>query len=335
MNNIRNKLHSFVAWRLKSFGCHFYKTKLTTMKKPIFSIIILLFFLLWSSSCEDTPSQVTDERPNIIVIMGDDMGFSDLGCYGAEIETPNLDRLAYHGLRFKHFYNMAKCDPTRASMITGLYEGNERAISFVSLLRDAGYSAMMSGKEHFAKWVPQHCYFNETFEKSLTFWATTEYFVPPNDSFQRPFFLNGTQIAPAQIEADREPKYKTDFITDYALRWLDEMLGRDQPFFLLLPYHVAHYPLQARPEDIAKYRGQYKIGWDSLRQQRFTKMQQLGVLDGHAQLSPAEGNTNRFRGSSHDGWEEIRKQWPTYYPWSSLSEAEKDKKDLEMLFLRP
>jgi arylsulfatase A-like enzyme len=271
-----------------------------------------------------------DKRPNIVLIMGDDIGFSDIGCYGAEINTPNLDRLAKGGIRFKQFYNMAKCNPTRSSLFTGHYYGNEKSISFVPLLREAGYSAMMSGKEHFDPWVPKDCYFANTFENSLTFWATTEYFVPPSGEFQRPFFLNGKQLKASEIEAEIEPKNKTDFITDYGLRWLDQMLERDKPFFLLLPYHAAHYPLQARPEDIEKYRGKYLKGWDKIRTERFERMKKMGILEADCKLSPPEGNTNKFRRASERGWEEIRTKFPKYYPWDSISEEEKDKKDLEM-----
>ncbi|MEL6924330.1 MAG: arylsulfatase [Bacteroidota bacterium] len=277
----------------------------------------------------NTQNQQKDTRPNIVLIMGDDIGFSDLGCYGSEIATPNLDRLARNGLRFQRFYNMAKCNPTRSTMITGLYEGNERALSFVPLLRAAGYSAIMSGKEHFDNWVPKDCYFANTFENSLTFWATTEYFVPPSGKFERPFYLNGKELAAHEIEAEILPKYKTDFITDYGLKWLDEVMKRDQPFFFLLPYHSAHYPLQARPEDIAKYHGRYKKGWDAIRHERFERMKKLGVIAETTQLAPPSSNTNRFRGHPK-GFDALREAFPKYVPWTELTEAEKDKKDLEM-----
>ena len=293
-----------------------------------FALLFSVFVVL--TGCSDQPEHTPDDRPNIVLIMGDDIGYSDLGCYGSEIQTPNLDRLAAGGMRFRTFYNMAKCNPTRSTLITGLYDGNEQAISFVPLLRDAGYSAMMSGKEHFDRWVPQDCYFAETFENAFTFWATTEYFVPPADTFQRPFYLNGRKLHHRDIEAEKLPKYKTDFITDYALRYLDTMLDRDQPFFLMLPYHAAHYPLQARPEDIQKYRGKYLKGWDHIRSERFARMQEMGILDAQTIMSPGESNTNRFRGSSHGGWEEIRAKFSQYYAWDSMSEEEKDEKDLEM-----
>lgn len=292
--------------------------------------ILVLACLLQSCAPKAEEKEEAKRPPNIVLIMGDDMGYSDLGCYGAEIQTPNLDRLATGGMRFKQFYNMAKCNPTRSTLITGLYKGNDQAISFVPLLKDAGYSTAISGKEHFDKWVPQDCYFAETFDKSFTFWATTEYFVPPSGEFQRPFYLNGEEVSPSEIEAEILPKYKTDFITDLGLKWLDEMLQKDNPFFLFLPYHVAHYPLQARPEDIAKYQGKYLKGWDKIREERFRKMKEIGLLNKDVVLSPAEGNSNQFRGSSHKGWDDIRTQWPSYYEWDSMTEKEQEDKDLEM-----
>lgn len=301
----------------------FKQTKFQWLVLPL----LLTFINCTSPKVADTTSQ--EKPPNIVLIIGDDIGYSDLGCYGSEIQTPNLDRLAKNGMRFKQFYNMAKCNPTRSTLITGLYKGNERSISFVPLLREAGYSAVMSGKEHFDSWVPKDCYFAETFEKSFTFWATTEYFVPPSGVFERPFYLHGKEVSADEIEAEILPKYKTDFITDYALKWLGEMMEKDQPFFLLLPYHAAHYPLQARPEDIAKYQGKYKKGWDHIRAERFERMKAMGILEADCKLSPPEDNSNKFRGHPK-GFDKIRKKFPTYYPWDSMTEKEQDEKDLEM-----
>ena len=130
----------------------------------------------------------------------------------------------------------------------------------------------MSGKEHFDPWVPDYCSAENVFDHSITYWATTEYFEPPSGQFERPFFLEGKEIAADEIEYEKAPMYKTDFLTDYALKWLDEAFEKTDPFFLYLPYHSAHFPLQARPEDIENYRGKYLKGWDQIRQERFARM---------------------------------------------------------------
>jgi arylsulfatase A-like enzyme len=263
------------------------------------------------------------EKPNIVLIMADDMGFSDIGCYGSEIKTPNIDQLANYGLRFKTFYNMAKCNPTRSSMLTGQYKGGNGAVHLAHLTKQAGYYNIMSGKEHFDKWVPEYCKAENVFDHSFYFWATTEYFRPPSGEFEKPFFLEGREIKADEIEYEKAPMYKTDFITDYALKWLDEAFGKEYPFFLYLPYHAAHYPLQARPEDIEKYRGKYLKGWDQLRAERFEKMKKQGVLSQNAKLSEPEGNLNKLRGP-------LIPDYTDYYPWEGLSAAKKDSLDLEM-----
>jgi arylsulfatase len=279
--------------------------------------IFALSVNLFSCSAPDV------KKPNIILIMADDIGYSDIGCYGGEINTPNIDRLAKTGVRFTTFYNMAKCNPTRSSLLTGLYQGGNGAVHLAQITKSAGYHNIMSGKEHFDNWVPDYCKAENVFDHSFTFWATTEYFLPPSGKFSRPFFLEGKELDASEIYHEKAPMYKTDFITDHALKWLAEAFEKDGPFFLYLPYHVAHYPLQARPEDIEKYRGKYKIGWDSLRAQRFERMQKIGILPENAKLSPPEGNLNKSRGP-------LVPEYTDYYPWESLSEAQKDSLDLEM-----
>ncbi|MEP0366893.1 MAG: arylsulfatase [Cyclobacteriaceae bacterium] len=278
-------------------------------------VVLLLTFIF--ASCAER------KRPNIILIMGDDIGFSDIGSYGGEIETPNLDRLANEGLRFTSFYNMAKCNPTRSSLLTGLYTGGNGAVHLAHLTKKAGYSNIMTGKEHFDSWVPEYCKAENVFDHSFYFWATTEYFLPPSGAFERPFFLDGRELNANEIKYEKSPMYKTDFITGYALRWLDEAFQKTEPFFLYLPYHAAHYPLQARPEDIKKYREKYLKGWDKIRKERFEKMQNLGVLPDNAKLSPAQNNLNKFRGP-------YIPEYTDYYPWNGLSDAQKDSLDLEM-----
>jgi arylsulfatase len=228
-------------------------------------------------------------------------------------------------MRFTTFYNMAKCNPTRSSLLTGLYKGGVGAVHLAQLTKQAGYHNIMSGKEHFDKWVPDYCKAENVFDHSFYFWATTEYFRPPAGEFERPFYLEGREISADEIEYEKAPMYKTDFITDYALNWLDEAFSEkpEDPFFLYLPYHAAHYPLQARPEDIAKYRGKYRKGWDKLRAERFARMQELGVLPPNTRLSEAEGNLNKLRGP-------LIPDYTDYRPWDSLSAAQQDSLDLEM-----
>lgn len=268
-------------------------------------------------------------KPNIILIVGDDIGFSDIGCYGSEIETPNLDRLGNNGIRFTQFYNMAKCNPTRSSLLTGLYFGDHRAASLPQMIKQAGYTTLASGKEHFDGWVPDRCYFRNSFERSFYFWAINEYHIPPDSTFQNPFVMGNKELEISEIEYEKEPFFKTDVLTDYALRFVDGALSEEKPFFLYLPYHVAHYPLQARPEDIAKYRGTYRKGWDKVRQARFERMKAYGLFPEDTRLSEPTGNVNKFRGHP-SGDEDIREKIPLYRPWDSLTEDEKDKLDLEM-----
>ena len=296
----------------------------------LFAITMALFCSILCAGCSDKPYSVAeDSRPNIILIMADDMGYSDIGCYGSEIETPNLDRLAENGLRFRTFYNMAKCNPTRSTLLTGQYFGDQSAASLNGVLRDNGYTTIYCGKEHFDNWVPEHCYAKNVADYSFYYWAINQFHIPPDKKFQNPYFSGNTKLNLEDICVKEKPFYKTDVITDYAVSYIDSALNHGQPFFLYLPYHVAHYPLQARPEDIAKYRGKYKVGWDTIRQRRYQKMKAIGLLTDKYILTGPTGNINRFRGAP-GGDPEIRENIPLYRPWNSLSEKEKDDLGLEM-----
>ena len=283
-------------------------------------LLSLTLCLLGMSALEGT------DQPNVILIVADDIGFADLGSYGSEIQTPNLDKLAYGGLRFTNFYNMSKCETTRSALHTGRFlEGKniENAIPFSTVMSQAGYYTAMVGKEHFRTWVPARCFAVNAFEDSFVFWKINSFFVrPETGKFEYPFRLNGVPIAPEDMDVRQEPIFKTDVMTNYALNFIDNAYDQKKPFLLYLPYHVAHYPLQARPEDIAKYRGKYKVGWDKIREQRFQRQKELGVISAETELSPPEGNINKFRGPYRDN---IYK----YRPWDSLDEAEKDELDLE------
>ncbi len=300
-----------------------YKTKKT-------QYFITASIVLTSVACDQQSKQNQQaQQPNIILIMGDDMGFSDLGCYGAEIKTPNLDNLANNGLRFRTFYNSAKCNPTRSSLLTGLYNGDERAQSMSTLIGNNGYVTAMCGKEHFDQWIPKHCYAENSFDHSFTYWAISEYLIPPDSTFQHPFRLNGKVLEIDEVKVNNERFYKTDVVTDYAMQFIDSALTKDKPFFLYLPYHVAHYPLQALPEDIQKYRGKYRVGWDTIRKRRYEKMMELGIINEKYKLSEPTDNIHKTRGHP-PGWEEIREDIPKYRPWNTLSDKEKEELDLEM-----
>jgi arylsulfatase A-like enzyme len=155
------------------------------------------------------------------------------------------------------------------------------------------------------------------------YWTINSYFVPLSGKFEHAFTLNGKELEVSDLVVNKKHLYKTDMVTDYALGFLDKAKTQNKPFFLYLPYHSAHYPLQARAEDIAKYRGKYKKGWDLIRQERFERQKELGVIPADCNLSPPEDNINKFRGPFLGS---IYK----YRPWDTLSEQEQDDLDLEM-----
>jgi arylsulfatase A-like enzyme len=261
---------------------------------------ILASFLLAALSGRLTQAAEA-ARPNIIVILVDDMGFSDLGCYGSEIPTPNLDALAANGLRFTQFYNTGRCCPTRAALMTGLYshqtgvghmmengnapgyEGhlNDHCATFAEVLGPAGYFTAMTGKWHVGQHdgVTPH---SRGFERNLTAAAGGFYQAgSPNAKL----FLNGGSI---ENDDPRLPKnwYTTDLWTTFGLKFIDEAREAKKPFFLYLAHNAPHFPLQAPAEDIAKFRGKYKAGWDALGEARYKKQQELGIVDSAWKKAP-------------------------------------------------
>lgn len=242
-----------------------------------------------------------DDRPNIVLIMVDDMGFSDLGSYGGEIETPNLDRMAEQGIRFTNFYNTSKCFPTRASLMTGLYahqvgmgdtHGTIRnGVTIAEVLREAGYRTLMTGKWHGDE-NPYDRGFDRYF--GLVDGAVNHF----NPGLQRPGEPPPAKKTPGnrrkwaiddEVYLPYTPPnpdfYSTDAYTDYAVRFLEEYEGEDRPFFLYLAYTAPHDPIQAWPEDIEKYRGTYMAGWDQLRRRRYERQIEMGVIDPSWKLS--------------------------------------------------
>ena len=255
----------------------------------------LLFFLLLPAVISAAP------RPNIIVILSDDMGVSDIGCYGGEINTPTLDSLAANGLRFTQFYNTGRCCPTHASLLSGLYphqagvghmmgdrfvdgyrgEFSKNAVTIAEALKPAGYSTYMAGKWHLTKdvkgktdvalrnWPRQRSFdrFYGTIHGAGSFWDPNS--LTRDDSLITP-----------ENDAEYQPKngfYYTDAISDNAVRYIKEN-DKDKPFFLYVAYTAAHWPMHAREKDIAKYKGKYDGGYDAIRQARFKRMQEIGMI---------------------------------------------------------
>ena len=256
--------------------------------------------------------------PNVIIIMADDMGFSDIGCYGSEIETPNLDKLASQGLRFTQFYNTSRCCPTRACLLTGLYphqagvghmmndrklpgyrgDLNDSCITIAQALQPAGYKTYMSGKWHVTKHVQPNLS-----EEMKSNWPRQRGFdrffgtIHGAGSFFDPnsLTLDNTQIPPTK------DFYYTDAISDYASKFIQEHEG-DSPFFMYVAYTAPHWPMHAKSDDIEKYKGRYNGGWDQLRQTRLAKQRELGLIDPSWKLTD--------RDSAASAWEDAEmKEW--------------------------
>ena len=268
--------------------------------RPAF-VLLVSFFSVTAALAAD--------KPNIIYIMSDDMGFSDIGCYGSEIETPILDELAAGGLRFTQFYNTARCCPTRASLMTGLYphqagvghmmndrgfdgyrgDLNRQCVTIPEVLKTAGYRTYMSGKWHVTKvvkpqteadkdnWPLQRGFdrFYGTIHGAGSFFdpntltRDNQYISPQDDDEYGP-----DQMAHGEY-------YYTDAIADHAVRYITEhhYQSDDQPFFMYVAFTAAHWPMHALEKDIAKYEGKYDAGYDAIRNARYEKMLKLGLIN--------------------------------------------------------
>ncbi len=262
---------------------------------------------------------VQTSRPNVVVILVDDMGWSDIGPYGGEIPTPNLDALAAHGVRFTQFYSTPRCSPTRASLLTGVYphqagmghldnvikEGsqgttgrlNDRSVTLAEVLRDAGYFTAMSGKWHLGQQngTPP---WERGFDRVLNLRAGGIFFPnqraladdPLTDRGQEPLYLDGAPI-PHDSPILGKDWYTTYLWTDFGLKFVDEARQANKPFFLYLPHNAPHFPLMAPPELIAKYRGKFLAGWDRLREARYRRQIAMGLIDPRWPLSPREAES--------------------------------------------
>ncbi|MFY7840728.1 MAG: arylsulfatase [Lacibacter sp.] len=304
------------------------------------SSIAAVFFgttLLCCTDQKKSTSAKGESKPNIIVILADDLGYSDLGCYGGEIATPNLDFLAANGVRFNRFYNTSRCCPTRASLLTGMYNHqagmgemtgdrntpgyrgflSPNTVTLAEVLKTAGYRTGMVGKWHVSNTIEQkdataqlrwlnhqehHPYFspveqypvNRGFEKYYgNIWGVVNFFDPFS-------LVNGTE-AVKNVPADY---YHTDAISDTAVAYIREFSNSGKPFFLYLAETAPHWPLHALPEDIKKYEHTYKVGWDSIREERYRKMIRLGLIDpAITKLSPRINNNLSWNSNPDKEWD--------------------------------
>ncbi len=288
---------------------------------------LTLFVASWLIQSSAIPCERAVAPPNIIVIMSDDVGYSDIGCYGGEIETPNLNTLASNGVRFTQFYNTARCCPTRASLLTGLYahqagighmvdgantkaggayagELSKNAVTIAEVLKSSGYATYMVGKWHVTKKTnPQN-------ESDRSNWPRQRGF----DRFYGTIHGAGSFFDPNTLVrdhavispfADSEYKpdlfYYTDAINDNAVRFIDEhkKQSSDRPFFLYMAHTAAHWPMHAKESDIAKYKGRFDKGYDAIRAARIEKMKKFGLIDPRWKVSDQVGD-----------WESVKnKEW--------------------------
>lgn len=274
-------------------------------------------FLLFAMLCGQS---FAADKPNILVILVDDMGFSDLGCYGSEIPNPNLDALAANGVRFTQFYNTARCSTTRASLMTGLYphqagmgylDGlklpksngthaklHDRCVTMAEVLGNAGYHTSMVGKWHLGQQngsTPWGRGFQRT--------ATTQFgelYFPKEESKDacKWVYLDGRKVAADSPEVGSGDWYSTFMFTDWSLKFLDDAKTSGKPFFQYFAHGAPHFPLRAPQESIDKYRGKYKEGWDKLRDSRHRKQIALGIVDAKWPLPP--------RPEEVPAWESLR-----------------------------
>lgn len=240
------------------------------------------------------------ERPNVVLIMVDDLGFSDFGCYGSEIETPNIDALAANGVRFRNFYNTAKCHSSRVSLLTGLYCNQagsaklNRGVTIAEVLGKAGYSTMMVGKWHLNN-QPTDRGFDQYFGHLS---GATNFFTG-DDTFR----LNGENW-----DDFGEDFYTTTAFIDYGKQFLTKSLDEnpDKPFFLYIAHNAPHYPLHVLEEDYRKYEDRYDAGWDKLREERYARQLQSGLIPESWKLSPRPKHVPTW-----DSLSEEDKKWET------------------------
>lgn len=273
-------------------------------------------------------------RPNVVLILADDMGYSDLGCYGSEISTPNIDHLAKQGIKMTQFYTTPRCCPTRAALLTGEYpqeagiggmmedhgipgyrgELSYNCLTIAEELRRANYETLMVGKWHVC-----HIYFDGkkqlNHESNVPFWDNKNDW-PLQRGFQHYFgTIHGvcSYYDPFSLTVDNTPVqsvkqgfYYTDAIAQHAVENIDQYANGDKPFFMYVAFTAPHWPLQAPEADIAKYRQRYMVGWDQIRTNRYHRQLQMGIIDKDWKLSPRDPRVPPWTKVKDKAWEANR-----------------------------
>ena len=269
------------------------------------------------------------DKPNIILILTDDMGYSDLGCFGGEIETPNLDELANNGLRFTHFYNTGRCCPSRASLLTGKYShtvgfghmdsnkgkkfpgyvGHLTGKTIAEYLKGAGYHTFITGKWHLGSKVKEHWPTNKGFDDFYGVPQGGGFYFDPGNMYSPRQVVQGEKVVYDKKKSPPKGWYATDAFTDEGLKYVDTAVKNRKPFFWYVAYNAPHFPLQAKDEDIQKYRGKYKADWNEFRKKRYAKQLEMGIMRKGDSLSKIDSSIPKY---------------------DSLSEKQKDLIDLRM-----
>jgi arylsulfatase len=266
-------------------------------------------------------------RPNIVVILIDDMGFSDLSCYGSEIPTPNIDALAKDGLLFTQFYNTARCSCSRASLLTGTYPHQaglghleavvvpgsmgirgkllDRVVTMAEVLGPAGYFTAMAGKWHLGMTHGVGPW-QRGFDHSIASPVGELYYPDQIQKNAQSVYIDGRKLAPSSPEVGSGHWYSSDLFVDWGTKYIAEAQRQNKPFFLYLPFVGVHFPVMAPPEQIARFRGKYRENWDTLRKARLARQKRLGIID------PDEILPDRL---------------PNTYDWDKLTPEEQDRFD--------
>ncbi len=296
------------------------------IQRSIYIVYLLFFCFIVPASAQPTKKPSAKKKPNIIIILADDMGYSDIGCYGSETLTPNLDALGKGGVKLTQFYNASRCCPTRASLLTGLYQHqagvgdmvntrkeaayqgylNQNCVTIAEALKAGGYNTYMAGKWHVGQ-SPDHWPVKRGFDHYFGLIdGASSYFTPtmpyrPNQKLT--IALDDQEFTPGA------GWYSTNAYADYAIKFIDGGKSSNKPFFLYMAFTSPHWPIQALPEDIAKYKGKYMMGWDKLREARLSRQKAMGILPQDAVLSPRD---------------------PNVPDWNTLTPEDKDKWDTKM-----